>query len=262
MLCMVFDQSSDVFSSVKKWVVCCDQHFGKSEGDHEAFFNFIESHDWKETGLILLGDVFNIWIPRKKFLSACHHSFLKLLSQTKSRSKFPVIFCCGNRDIFITPESSRREKFPFDLVIDEEFVMNFGEKICIHISHGDLINTDDIQYRRLRGLLHSKTLNFLISLLPKTLVCRLMIKLEKLLRGSNMENKKYFPFQQFQMFLNKNNGKQENRMVALVGHFHPEQLIKEQVGNVEGFVLKPWFLGNTYYELNLDGQLTELTHDT
>jgi UDP-2,3-diacylglucosamine hydrolase len=95
--------------------------------------------------VILLGDVFEVWVGDDARFAPCEHSIVQMLRAASSRLK--LFFLPGNRDFLVGPEMLADCGMPLPLA-DPTVLAAFGQRWLL--SHGDAQCLDDTAYQQLR----------------------------------------------------------------------------------------------------------------
>ncbi len=121
-----------------------DSHLLPEEDTVDAFLDLLEAAPARFSRLVLVGDIFDLWIARRQFHDEHHRRVLERFSALH-RAGFPIDYAVGNRDYAVESLTPR----PFDRVASELLQEN-DEAPDWLAEHGDLINEDDRQYRAWR----------------------------------------------------------------------------------------------------------------
>ncbi len=145
------------------------------------FFRFLEKHALHATAIYILGDFFNIWIGddyNTPFIQSIKNALTHLYN-----NNIPVFFMRGNRD-FLIGELALAQMHCIS--IPDPYVIELGEEKIL-LTHGDLLTTEDKEYRRFRKLVNNPIIQTLFLSLPQKI--RLIIA-SYLRRNSNNVYKK------------------------------------------------------------------------
>ncbi len=117
------------------------------------------------------------------------------------------------------------------------------------VTHGDLVNLADRQYRMWRAASRSLPVRGALALLPGVAGRRLANALERRLRDTNRRNKVSLPEENLKSFAGKAFGA-GHKAVGL-GHFHQELEMKLPGGTL--WVLPDWKAERRYLRFGADG---------
>jgi UDP-2,3-diacylglucosamine hydrolase len=135
------------------------------ERNSQILLRFLLSLKNKErpvTHLVLLGDIFDLWIGAHQVFIDRWAAHLAVIKDLVSGGNVKIIFVEGNHDVHLAPFW---EKF-LGVKVYTEPINIFINPYNIHIEHGDLINQLDKNYLRYRKLIRSVPLKFLGLNLP------------------------------------------------------------------------------------------------
>jgi UDP-2,3-diacylglucosamine hydrolase len=147
----------------KKAYFASDFHLGlypydKSAVREKVVVQWLDQIKSDAGALFLNGDIFDFWYEYRKVTARGFVRFLGKLCEFTDRG-IPVYFFTGNHDVWV-----------FDYLPKETGVQVFYNPIEIEINnhtfivgHGDGIGPNDNGYKVLRGIFHSKFLQFLFS---------------------------------------------------------------------------------------------------
>ena len=194
--------------------------------------------------LVFLGDIFELWIAVRGYENSCHERFLAWCG--KYKEEFPVYFIEGNHEFFVTGRYGKNFSCCTAGQIERDGVV---------FLHGDLINLTDWKYRSLRILLRNPFTAFLLYLFADSGGKSVAEKIRNTLKGSNLENKKYFPFsfmkeRAYSLFKN-------DKGILIAGHFHDQHIFSSENGLQHIYTLPAWKRENGYIGcLSSDGKMT------
>jgi UDP-2,3-diacylglucosamine hydrolase len=157
-----------------------DVHLDAGDPDLPAFLEFLAALGDTAGHVVLVGDLFNLWIGRPELEQPHHTAVLQVLRGLRQRG-VRVDYLEGNRDYRIGPAYSGTV---FDQVAERELVAQFGGRRVVAI-HGDLANLRDRQYRAWRRLSRSAPVWALFNVLPRAMRQRYALNLERRMRGTN-----------------------------------------------------------------------------
>lgn len=139
----------------------------KSETKDKAklFLNFIKNIDKKTTHLILLGDVFDLWIGDHKYFKEKFHQTLSQLRRLVEDG-VEVHYFEGNHDIHLKKFWEKRIGVH---VHPSKKIFQLGP-FKVRAEHGDLMNPQDKGYLFLRWFLRTKPMELLSQYIPGKVV--------------------------------------------------------------------------------------------
>jgi len=218
---------------MKPLVFVADAHLTSDDPEVDAFVRFLEEVGSRASTLAILGDLFNLWLGRRKFSLPHHRKVLSALGELEGRG-VRLVYVEGNRDFHL-----RRVHLgdPFETVAEDSLVETFGGW-KFWATHGDAINLDDRPYRAWKAFSKSAPVYGAFSLLPGALGTRLAESLERKLSGTNIKHKTRFPIEHCRAYA---------RLVLeqgchglVLGHFHEE--LRLDLGERDGRPLAAWVL--------------------
>ncbi len=143
-----------------------DLHLKSEEKDKaKLFLNFLSTIDNSTTHLILLGDVFDLWIGDHKYFK---EKFPNIISQLRriSEAGIELHYFEGNHDIHL---KKFWEKEVGAKVHPEKFLFRFGP-LKVRAEHGDQMNPNDRGYLFLRWLLRTKPVEIVSNYIPGKII--------------------------------------------------------------------------------------------
>jgi UDP-2,3-diacylglucosamine pyrophosphatase LpxH len=193
------------------WCIA-DPHFGSGDPALETFDLFLKGFLDSGAGtLVLLGDLFRVWLARPRPRGEAEADVLISLDLLREKGR-RVVYILGNRDYFL-------ERLPpgtFD-VLSERWDLETPTG-RVRFEHGDLINTSDRNYMRWRRFSRSGAVSLLFRALPEALQMRAAGRLERALDSTNRPYKEYRPEAELAAWAAKLRA--EGFGGAVLGHFH------------------------------------------
>ncbi|MCP3977938.1 MAG: hypothetical protein GY716_01225 [bacterium] len=226
-----------------------DVHLDRGhDAEIEAFVGFLERLASTSSRVILMGDLFNVWIGRRDLEGAHHVPVIEALARLRGAGVV-VRYLEGNRDYRIAQcyaGTAVDDSTPGGIV--EEFG---GHRV--YAVHGDLANTADRQYRAWRRFSRSRLAWTLFHLVPRARRRRFADSLEARLRGTNLDFKREFPETMIRGYARSLLERGHDAVV--LGHFHLERelAIEKPAGRV--FVLPLWTETRRHLELRESGEI-------
>jgi UDP-2,3-diacylglucosamine hydrolase len=190
--------------------------------------------DLSETcdALVLMGDLFNLWVGQPQMQLAHQHEVAKTL-RTIRRRGVTVHYIEGNRDYRI---ASAFQGDLFDTAGDDGLELRVGARSVFAI-HGDLVNRSDRRYRAWRRFSRSGPFWGCFNLLPASLRLRVAGKLETWMRSTNLAFKAAFPDAMVEEYASGFVSRGYDAIV--LGHFHTEKHW-DLAGGGSVYVLPEW----------------------
>jgi UDP-2,3-diacylglucosamine hydrolase len=213
--------------------VIADCHIGGVGGAVEPLVSQLEAMDGSTCRrLVLLGDVFQVWVAARRFETPEVRRFLDAVSGLRARG-VPVTYIEGNRDFFLRggPYADR-----FDAVVDEVVFEAAGRRWLA--VHGDGLDPADRQYRFWRFLSKNPLSRTVAHLLPRRLAHAWIHRTERRLAATNFRHKVRIPEEALQRYA-------AARLAGggldavLFGHYHEAR--HWQVAGGEARILEAWF---------------------
>jgi UDP-2,3-diacylglucosamine hydrolase len=198
----------------------------------DAFVAFIAGAPARFERLVLVGDIFDLWLARPHLFEAHHAAVLDALAAAR-REGLGVDYAVGNRDFGV--ESLRDA--PFDRVASEVLEGPGSAPPPWLAEHGDLVNEADRPYRAWRRLARSAPVLGSYLRLPAVLAVPLSRALERRMRTTNLAYKRAFPAALAVEHARRLFAATGARYLVL-GHFHQELRLAAEPGEV--LVLPDW----------------------
>ena len=143
------------------WLGLADLHLERGQQARENMvLHLLDKHADELEGIVLLGDIFDIWFGYKH---AIFFQAIRLLARLKELADkgVHIIYCEGNHDFRLTGFFQDY----IGAVICRRALLTIGEKTC-YISHGDDVVAKERGYRLLRAAMSCKLMQVLVSWLP------------------------------------------------------------------------------------------------
>lgn len=208
-----------------------DVHLDRDDPDLPAFLDYLRTLPPRAGRVVLMGDLFNLWIGDGRVEQPHHLSVTSCLRALRSLGT-EVHYLEGNRDYRI---GAAHRGTAFDEVGAEGLREDWGGR-AIWAAHGDLINVGDLQYRTWRRLSRSAPFWWLFSAIPKRRRFAWAESLERSLRRTNLEMKRAFPDALVEAYAARRIARGDDAVV--LGHFHEERTLS--VGRGHAYVLPAW----------------------
>jgi UDP-2,3-diacylglucosamine pyrophosphatase LpxH len=195
-------------------LVVADVHLNGADPEAlEAFLAFLRRETVGCGTLILLGDLFDLWLGPPALQEPHHRVLVDTLADLRRRG-LVLAYCEGNRDLFVARYFGESL---FHMATEGAIVLNQGGRRFVMI-HGDRLNRIDYNYRLWNRLVRNDAVRLLLRTLPSSLTLKLAAALERSLRSTNRRFRTYFPQYQCERFARRQFGLGAD--VVLLGHFH------------------------------------------
>jgi UDP-2,3-diacylglucosamine pyrophosphatase LpxH len=231
--------------------VFADCHVGRRPRDEAPFLAALEqAADRGARTISLLGDIFHFFLAHPKFETPAIARFLQSVRSLNERG-IPVVYIEGNRDFFL--RGSYVEPY-FREVVDEEIFDANGRRFLL--THGDMINDDDVPYRFWRALSKNRVSRAALDFVPRAAGNRLVWRVEARLYRSNFKHKTRLPVELIREFARRRFA--QGIDVVLLGHFHKSWA--EEIGDRSVEILPAFVEERRWMEIADDGsrRLVEL----
>ncbi len=200
--------------------VIADSHLGCSQAPVKPFIHMLSQLN-NPAAILLLGDIFHVWLAPPRFWDYQIKQVMQALQQL--RNKGTRIWCVvGNRDLLMPPQTT--SWLPFDALTHQMLLVRW-HNIDYGFSHGDLVNRYDNQYLFFRWLMRSRLIRGAFHLTPSPLAKKITRQLEKAAAQSNIAFKLQLPQQELQTFAEFMLPYIQN---LILGHFHISKTISYQ----------------------------------
>lgn len=228
-----------------------DVHLDRDDAHLSAFLEFLDRRGAAASRVVLLGDLFNLWIGQEG-LEAPHQTAVLERFERLRRSGVVVRYIEGNRDYGVGPAHG---KTAFDDVTGDGIEERFGGR-RIYAIHGDLANVHDRQYRAWRRLSRSAPVWAAFRMLPRSRRIRVAENLETRMRRSNQAYKRRFPEEEIREYAAGFLASDHD--VVVLGHFHVEKRIDAVPPSAPGtiFVLPEWRESRRHLRVTPAGEIS------
>lgn len=126
-----------------------------------AFYGFLEKEIQQGDSLYILGDLFEVWIGDDEHTPLMDAVAEKLSICTKKKS-CTIYYLHGNRDFMIGKHYAKQSSMQL-LPEHHEVIIN-SEKVLV--LHGDTLCLGDVNYQKMRKVIHNPILQFIFNTLP------------------------------------------------------------------------------------------------
>jgi UDP-2,3-diacylglucosamine pyrophosphatase LpxH len=208
-----------------------DSHLLAGDEATPAFVRFVAASVGRFERLVLVGDVFDLWIARGRLHEEHHRRALEAIREARARG-LAVDYAVGNRDYGVEtlPDA------PFDRIATETLRDPSATPAWV-AEHGDLVNADDLQYRRWRAFSRSAPVLGTFLALPAAVSVPLSQWLERRMRTTNLDHKRAFPTGHA-LRRARFHFEESGARYLVLGHFHQELRLDAAPGEV--LVLPDW----------------------
>lgn len=195
-----------------------DAHLGGPGGDGDQLVDQLEELPARGCRrLVLLGDIFHVWVGSRQFETPEVRKLLPVLRALRARG-VRVDYIEGNRDFFLqgSPYADAFDWIGTELELSADGPA--GDVLRVLAVHGDGIDDRDRQYRFWRWLSKSALSRFLVLRLPQGLARRAVAGTEERLAQTNFKHRHRLPEEAILDFGRRRLG--EGHDLLLLGHFH------------------------------------------
>jgi len=199
-----------------------DVHIDRDDPALPDFLGFLDRLGDRASRVVFLGDLFNVWIAGPGMEQPHQAAVVERLSALRERG-VTVRYLEGNRDLRIGHYYTGTA---LDDASDEGLVERFGGH-SFFVTHGDLVNVADRQYRLWRRFIRSAPVWALVGHLPEHRRTAVAESIEKRMRRTNLAYKQKFPEDQVRAYAA---GRfREGHDIVVLGHFHLEKDLSTDV---------------------------------
>jgi UDP-2,3-diacylglucosamine hydrolase len=227
-----------------------DVHLERDDPALPAFVAFLERLGQSAARVVLLGDLFNVWIGDRQLEGPHQTAVVRRLEQLRRRGVF-VRYVEGNRDYRIARCYAGTA---LDTSSERPIVERFGGR-SIWAAHGDLVNPADRNYRLWRRFSRSAPVWWLFRLVPSSRRLRLADALENRLRSTNLAFKSHFPEGAIRAYAEPRFATGHD--VVVLGHFHVERELRQPNEGVDRriLVLPEWRESRRHLRIGPEGDI-------
>lgn len=134
----------------------------------------------RDVTVALLGDIFDVWVGESAYFKDRYAEFFGELTQLGDHGS-SVIYIEGNhdflmRDVFVGAGRTQ--------LIDSECEVRINNQ-RVYLGHGDLANSEDTGYLRLRGFFRSPVFRAAVQIAPGVLVAQVGARMSRYSRARN-----------------------------------------------------------------------------
>lgn len=208
-----------------------DAHLGGPGGPAAALIAQLADLPGRAGRLVLLGDIFHLWVGHERYETAEIAAFAPCLATLRAAG-VAVDYVEGNRDFFLP---GVRYAPLFDRVAREVAFEAAGRR-CLAV-HGDGLSADDRLYRFWRWLSKSPPARAAFLHLPGPVARRLAHSAERALARTNFRHRLRIPEEAILEYGARRLA--EGHDLLLLGHFHEERRWCLPQGEI--WLLEAWF---------------------
>ncbi len=191
-----------------------DVHIGADDPELPPFLAFLAERAADTELLVLLGDVFSLWLGLPKY-TAPHHAAVLDACRALRRAGVRVVFVEGNREFAVRCW----EGDAFDEVCGDLAAEPWAGRRW-YLAHGDLLNREDRRGRAFRRVVRSPFVTTLLHVLPARAGLALAARIERALRHRNLAHKRSIPGERFARYARWFEG--QGFDAGAIGHIHVE----------------------------------------
>lgn len=234
--------------------VIADAHLGDARAEPEDFLAMLARLP-KARAIVFLGDLFKVWLAPPKFWNAPVRAVMEGFARLREAG-VPIVFVVGNREFLLPADAAgaARLNLPFDWVVHGMAVLSWGGR-RYGLTHGDLVNREDAQYLRWRGVSRGRILTFLFRAMPGALARAVANRLEASLANTNQAIKIRYPESELRAFAE---AVTPGLDAVLIGHFHRDETFPPAPGRGYLRIVPDWFSRKTLLRLDPGGAITKL----
>ncbi len=227
-----------------------DVHLDRGDPDVERFVTMLADVGASAGRVVLLGDLFNLWIGRRELEQEHHRAVLAAFRDLRARG-VEVHYVEGNRDYRV---AGAHVGTSLDASSDRGLVERVGDRSILAV-HGDLANRADRRYRAWRRLSRSLPAWWAFHALPRMRRRRLADGLERRLRRSNLAYKTAFPETAVREYAARLLARGHD--VVVLGHFHEAHDLTARPPSPPGriVVLPLWRDGHVHLRARSSGEI-------
>lgn len=221
--------------------VVADAHIDGPGGEGAELFEQLEALPEQGcTDLLLLGDLFHVWVGSLKYETPAIREFMEVAARLRE-SGVRLHYVEGNRDFFLA-DSSYAEIFDrYGLELGFESPDRNGQLRRILAVHGDRANPDDRPYRFWAFVSKSAPVRFLIRRLPGRLAHSLVDRAEREIAKTNQKHCQSIPEDALRAY--GRDRLAEGYDLVVMGHFHQPAVYHLEGGEVR--LIDAWFNSRT-----------------
>ncbi len=223
-------------------LVVADAHLTDGDPEVEAFCRFLGSAASDAAAVVMLGDIFSLWLGARSLTRPCHTRVLEAVAALRGRG-VAVGFVEGNREIGV----SRSWGTAFDAASSSGLVAEHGGRRWF-FAHGDRARSGSAAERGFRALLHSRAVQAAFFALPARTGLALGARIERALRVRNLRAKVSIRRADLEAYAERLAA--EGIDAAAIGHLHVEMRVGAEPGaRALLHVLPDWRSGRRFLRI-------------
>ena len=223
-----------------------DVHLDRDDPELPAFLSYLEGLARSAGRVVLMGDLFNLWLADPRLEQDHHRIVLDALRALRGAGT-ELHYLEGNRDYRVR---STHLGATFDAVSDDGLLEEWAGR-RIWAAHGDLVNLRDAQYRLWRRVSRSDPMWGLFSAIPRRRRFAIAERIESRMRSTNTGMKKEFPEALVRAYAETRFA--EGADAVVLGHFHDERDLV--AGSRRILVVPAWKESYRHLRIGADGRM-------
>lgn len=234
-----------------------DPHLGHHKAPGGTFLHHLSQLPQARM-LVLMGDLFMVWLAAPKFWDESIRAVIAGLATLREQGT-RIVMVAGNRDYLLPRdgEKARSMGLPFDEVVHGAGLLHWGGR-RIGITHGDLVNREDHQYLRWRHYSRSAPVSLLFRAMPGFAANALAKRLERSLAGTNREIKIQYPASELAAFAGVVTEAVDS---FYIGHFHLDRIILPPQSRTPLRIVPDWLSSKSVLRIDAQGEESLLSFE-
>ena len=222
--------------------VVADAHIGGPGGAGDELFRQLRQLPAQGcTDLLLLGDLFHVWVGSPKYETADIREFVGVAAELR-KAGLRLHYIEGNRDFFLAGSVYSDCFDRYGLEADFDAVDTRGRSVRILAVHGDRANPNDRGYRLWAAISKSPPVRFFMRRLPSRLAHALVHKAERGIARTNQKYRHSIPEKELRAYAQRRltgNRESDGYDLLVMGHFHQPASFTLESGEVR--LIDAWF---------------------
>lgn len=199
------------------------------DGQSPLFKHFCRNYAAKYDRLIILGDLFNIWLGDDASILTYDEVISELHNLTKTTE---VLVLHGNRDFLLGKDFAAKSGCK---IISEPYFLTHDQQKYVLI-HGDSLCTDDVNYQRFKRIIRHPLIKFIILSLPQ----KLRVKLGSYLRQKSQKANQTKPAEITDINQTSTDNFMQNHPNTHLIHGHTHRQNTHKTSTYTRYVLGDW----------------------
>ncbi|WP_369434406.1 UDP-2,3-diacylglucosamine diphosphatase [Psychromonas sp. MME1] len=214
-----------------------------------AFFHFLDKECEDVDALYILGDLFEVWIGDDEH-TPLMDEVAKRLAHCATHNNTHIYYLHGNRDFMIG--KSYAKQACMQLLPEHHEIELYGQKALI--MHGDTLCLADLNYQKMRKIIHNRYIQFIFNLLPLSIRKKIGWKIRTASQSKKTTNAQMMSVTQDEVIRLL---KKHQLKIVIHGHTHK---VAEHKFEVDGAVMQRYDVGDWYQTLSfLEAKKEQLT---